>query len=71
MSGKVITVTSGKGGVGKTTLTANIAAALAKTGQKVVVADLQKYMKGMITALSEQRHPVGRTGLDRIHLGRG
>ncbi|MEJ2749239.1 MAG: septum site-determining protein MinD [Anaerolineae bacterium] len=39
MSGKVITVTSGKGGVGKTTLTANIAAALAKTGQKVVAID--------------------------------
>ena len=39
MSGKVITVTSGKGGVGKTTLTANIAAALAKTGKKVVAID--------------------------------
>lgn len=39
MRGKVITVTSGKGGVGKTTLTANIAAALAKTGKKVVAID--------------------------------
>ncbi|MCP4426477.1 MAG: AAA family ATPase, partial [Chloroflexi bacterium] len=39
MSGKVITVTSGKGGVGKTTLTANIAAALARSGKKVVAID--------------------------------
>ena len=35
----VITVTSGKGGVGKSTTTANIAAALAKLGKKVVAVD--------------------------------
>lgn len=39
MSGKVITVTSGKGGVGKTTVTANLAAALAVRGRKVVALD--------------------------------
>jgi septum site-determining protein MinD len=39
MSGKVLTVTSGKGGVGKTTLTANLAAALAADGLKVVCID--------------------------------
>jgi septum site-determining protein MinD len=39
MSGKVITVTSGKGGVGKTTTTANLAVALAATGDKVVCLD--------------------------------
>jgi septum site-determining protein MinD len=39
MSGKVITITSGKGGVGKTTATANIGAALAKLGYKVVCVD--------------------------------
>lgn len=39
MSGKVITVTSGKGGVGKTTLTANLASALAMQGHKVVAMD--------------------------------
>ncbi len=39
MSGKVITITSGKGGVGKTTVTANIASALAMMGQKVVAID--------------------------------
>ncbi len=39
MPGTVLTITSGKGGVGKTTATANIAAALAKLGQKVVCLD--------------------------------
>ena len=39
MAAKVVTVTSGKGGVGKTTATANLAAALAAMGQKVVCID--------------------------------
>lgn len=37
--GKVIAVTSGKGGVGKTFVSANLAAALAKRGQRVLVMD--------------------------------
>jgi len=37
--GRVIVVTSGKGGVGKTTSTANIGAALTKLGNKVIVID--------------------------------
>ncbi len=37
--GKVITITSGKGGVGKTTVTANLAAALASQGHRVVAMD--------------------------------
>lgn len=36
---RVIAITSGKGGVGKTTLTTNLAVAFAKAGQKVVVID--------------------------------
>ncbi len=39
MSAKIITITSGKGGVGKTTATANISVALAQLGQKVVCID--------------------------------
>jgi len=39
MAAKVITVTSGKGGVGKTTTTANIGVSLARMGKKVVVID--------------------------------
>jgi septum site-determining protein MinD len=39
MVAKIVTITSGKGGVGKTTLTANLAAALAAQNQKVVCID--------------------------------
>ena len=39
MSGRVIVITSGKGGVGKTTTNANIGTALAKAGKKVVMID--------------------------------
>lgn len=37
--GKVIVITSGKGGVGKTTATANLGSGLAKAGKKVVLID--------------------------------
>ena len=37
--GEVIVITSGKGGVGKTTTTANIGIGLAKLGKKVIVID--------------------------------
>jgi septum site-determining protein MinD len=39
MSATVITITSGKGGVGKTTTTANLGVALAMLGQRVIVID--------------------------------
>jgi septum site-determining protein MinD len=39
MNAQVITVTSGKGGVGKTTVTANIGVALALLGKRVVCLD--------------------------------
>ena len=39
MAEKIVTITSGKGGVGKTTATANISVALAQLGQKVVCID--------------------------------
>lgn len=39
MAAKIITITSGKGGVGKTTATANIGAALAKDGHQVACID--------------------------------
>jgi septum site-determining protein MinD len=40
VDGKVIVITSGKGGVGKTTVTASIGAALALQGKRVAVVDM-------------------------------
>ena len=40
MEGKIIVVTSGKGGVGKTTATASIGAALALEGNRVAIVDM-------------------------------
>ena len=40
MDGKIIVISSGKGGVGKTTATASIGAALAIEGKKVAVVDM-------------------------------
>jgi len=40
LEGKVIVITSGKGGVGKTTATASIGAALALEGNRVAVVDM-------------------------------
>ena len=42
--GEVIVITSGKGGVGKTTTTANVGTGLAKLGKKVVGC-LRNYMQ--------------------------
>ena len=39
MAGRVIVITSGKGGVGKTTTSANLGTALAKSGASVVLID--------------------------------
>jgi len=39
MAGQCIVVTSGKGGVGKTTITANVGYALASLGKKVLLID--------------------------------
>lgn len=37
--GRIVTITSGKGGVGKTTLSANVSAALARLGKKTIAVD--------------------------------
>ena len=45
--GKVVVVTSGKGGVGKTTSTAALGAALAQTGMKVVLIDFDVGLRNL------------------------
>ena len=45
--GEVIVITSGKGGVGKTTTTANIGAGLSKFDKKVVVIDTDRGLRNL------------------------
>lgn len=47
MMGKVIVVTSGKGGVGKTTVTANLGVALALTGKRVLMIDTDTGLRNL------------------------
>lgn len=58
MPGKVATVTSGKGGVGKTTATANIGAALASAGHKVVCVDADIGLRNLDVVLGLENRIV-------------
>ena len=58
MTGKVITVTSGKGGVGKTTATANMGAALADLGHKVVCIDADIGLRNLDVVLGLENRIV-------------
>jgi septum site-determining protein MinD len=55
---KVLVVTSGKGGVGKTTSTAALGAALAKAGQKVVVVDFDVGLRNLDLVMGAERRVV-------------
>jgi septum site-determining protein MinD len=55
---KVITLTSGKGGVGKTTATANLGAALASEGQKVVCIDADIGLRNLDVVLGLENRIV-------------
>ncbi len=55
---KVLVVTSGKGGVGKTTTTAAIGAALAKAGKKVVVVDFDVGLRNLDLVMGAERRVV-------------
>ena len=55
---KVLVVTSGKGGVGKTTSTAALGAALASTGQIVVVVDFDVGLRNLDLIMGAERRVV-------------
>jgi len=55
---KVVVVTSGKGGVGKTTSTAALGAALAQAGQHVVVVDFDVGLRNLDLVMGAERRVV-------------
>jgi septum site-determining protein MinD len=58
MSATVVTITSGKGGVGKTTTTANLGMALAMLGQRVVVVDADIGLRNLDVVLGLENRIV-------------
>ncbi|MBN9509490.1 MAG: septum site-determining protein MinD [Alphaproteobacteria bacterium] len=55
---KVLVVTSGKGGVGKTTSTAALGAALAQNGKRVVVVDFDVGLRNLDLVMGAERRVV-------------
>jgi septum site-determining protein MinD len=64
---QVLVVTSGKGGVGKTTTTAALGAALARAGQRVVVVDFDVGLRNLDLVMGAERRVV----YDLIHVVQG
>ena len=64
---KVIVVTSGKGGVGKTTSTASIGAALAQSGARVCVVDFDVGLRNLDLIMGAERRVV----FDFINVANG
>ncbi len=58
MTGKVVTITSGKGGVGKTTATANLGVALASAGARVVCIDADIGLRNLDVVLGLENRIV-------------
>ncbi len=58
MVARVITVTSGKGGVGKTTTTANLSAALAMLGRQVCAIDADIGLRNLDLVLGVENRIV-------------
>jgi septum site-determining protein MinD len=67
MNAKAIVVTSGKGGVGKTTTTANVGAALARQGERVAVIDTDVGLRNLDVVMGLE----GRVVYDIIDVFEG
>jgi septum site-determining protein MinD len=64
---KILVMTSGKGGVGKTTSTAALGAALAQSGKSVVVVDFDVGLRNLDLVMGAERRVV----FDFIHVLQG
>jgi septum site-determining protein MinD len=58
VAGRRIVITSGKGGVGKTTTTANLGAALAKRGERVILVDADIGLRNLDLVLGLEKRIV-------------
>ncbi len=67
MNGCVITITSGKGGVGKTTTTANLGVALARRGKRVACVDTDIGLRNLDVVLGLEN----RIGYDIVDVVEG
>lgn len=67
MNARAIVVTSGKGGVGKTTSTANVGSALARLGEKVAVIDVDVGLRNLDVVMGLE----GRVVYDLIDVLEG
>jgi septum site-determining protein MinD len=67
MSARKIVITSGKGGVGKTTTTANVGAALAKRGKRVILIDADIGLRNLDLVLGLEKRIV----FDLIEVAEG
>jgi len=65
--GRVLVVTSGKGGVGETTSTAALGAGLAQSGQKVLVVDVDVGVRNLGLVMGVERRVI----LDLINVIKG
>jgi septum site-determining protein MinD len=64
---QVVVVTSGKGGVGKTTSTAALGAALAQTGKRVAIVDFDVGLRNLDLVMGAERRVV----YDLINVAQG